>query len=75
MPTRAAATHALRKNLNPYVQQNRAFGSLSPVSFAVSKPQENATWGFSSRHSGQKPDDCQKPDFATYSTAVSNTSN
>ncbi|MFR8830612.1 MAG: hypothetical protein ACLVHC_04595, partial [Eggerthella lenta] len=35
-------------------------------SFAVSKPQENATWGFSSRHSGQKPDDCQKPDFAAH---------
>ena len=48
------------------VRRNRAFGSLSPVSFAVSKPQENATWGFSSRHSGQKPDDCQKPDFAAH---------
>ena len=28
------------------VRRNRAFGSLSPVSFAVSKPQVNTTWVF-----------------------------
>ncbi|MDU5257799.1 hypothetical protein, partial [Eggerthella sp.] len=74
MPTRAAATHALRKNLNPYVQQNRAFGS----DCSRSPPPKARGRALASRQ-GKKPQvafrpcrlrikqDCQKLDFAAHS--------
>ncbi|MBS6971970.1 MAG: hypothetical protein KH146_13925, partial [Eggerthella sp.] len=74
MPTRAAATHALRKNLNPYVQQNRVFGSdrsHSPAPKArgralASRQRKKPQVAFCPCRLRIKQD-CQKLDFAAHS--------